>query len=481
VIVRDTTAPAILWSFTNVVLAADTNCTAPMPDVTGTNFILATDLSGALTISQSPTNNSVLPFGTNAVVIAVEDAFGNASVVTNTVTVLDQTPPLIVSQPQSQTNTAGTSASFSVAATACTPLAFQWTFNGAALAGQTGAALALTNVNANAAGNYAVVVIAAGGASTSVVATLTVNLLGSSVALVSSANPSGYLADLNFTAAVAPPVASGTIQFSTDGVAFESESLVAGQAVSTNIASLPRGTNLILATYSGDADYLPFTNTLAQIITNHPPTAAPAFYTNTAGFALNIPIAELAVNWSDVDGDAVFLAGFDISTNGITLTNNGTALVYSNANNTADQFVCIIADGWGGTNFQTVAIAAAPPANSHLFQSEELVAPAGVRDGKTFHLPQVKNAGRDRVQLRSRPERAGRFEWVKRGARLESRSTSRRATAFLRHAGSLLWRHAHDDGFDVSAGNQRTAVVARMRSVPGPARGIPRAQSQFPV
>ena len=37
-----------LWSFTNLVLAAGANCSATMPDVTGTNFILATDLSGAL-------------------------------------------------------------------------------------------------------------------------------------------------------------------------------------------------------------------------------------------------------------------------------------------------------------------------------------------------------------------------------------------------------------------------------------------------
>ena len=79
VIVRDTTPPTILWSFTNLVLAADTNCSAAMPDVTGTNFILATDLSGALTISQTPTNNSILPLGTNTVVITVADASGNTA------------------------------------------------------------------------------------------------------------------------------------------------------------------------------------------------------------------------------------------------------------------------------------------------------------------------------------------------------------------------------------------------------------------
>src|SRR5208282_5553769 len=46
VVVQDTTPPTILWSFTNLVLAANSNCVATMPDVTGTNDVLATDLSG---------------------------------------------------------------------------------------------------------------------------------------------------------------------------------------------------------------------------------------------------------------------------------------------------------------------------------------------------------------------------------------------------------------------------------------------------
>ena len=45
----------------------------------------------------------------------------------------------------------------------------------------------------------------------------------------------------------------------------------------------------------------------------------------------------------------------------MTLTNTGTALVYFNSNNVADQFTCTITDGFGGTNFQTVAIAPALP------------------------------------------------------------------------------------------------------------------------
>jgi hypothetical protein len=174
VIVHDTTPPAILWSFTNLVLAANSNCAAAMPDVTGTNYILATDLSGLGNISQMPTNNFILPLGTNVVILAVADTFSNTAYSTNIIVVADETPPRISLQPQSQTNTAGTITSFSLAATACTPLAFQWYFNQTPLVAQTNSTLILSNVNPSAAGNYVVVASAEGGAVTSVVAVLTV-------------------------------------------------------------------------------------------------------------------------------------------------------------------------------------------------------------------------------------------------------------------------------------------------------------------
>ena len=263
---------------------------------------------------------------------------------------------MIVLQPQSQTNTLGGSAGFSVAAAACTPLMFQWYFDNTALAAQTNSTLGLSNLSAGAAGSYFAVVSASGGSTTSAVATLTVNLLASSVAVASSENPAGFKDSLSFTARVTPTNATGTLQFLTNGVALDLQTLVAGQAVSTNVASLPRGTNIVTAIYSGDANDLPATNTLAQIVTNHPPTATDAFYSRAAGSPLYIALTNLATHWSDVDGDTVSLAAVSVSTNGVTLTNTAGTLVYINSNNVADQFVCTISDGWGGTNFQTVNI-----------------------------------------------------------------------------------------------------------------------------
>ena len=364
VVVRDTTPPVIAWSFTNLVLSLDTNCLALMPDVTGTNFILASDLSGAVTISQTPTKGFNLPLGTNVVLLTVADASGNTAFSTNQIIVRDVAPPLIVSQPQSQTNFVSTSAAFSVAATACTPVSFQWFFNGAVLTNETTASLTLSNLVTGNAGNYSVVVTSSGGATTSAVAVLVVNLFASSLALTSSANPDGFKDNLIFTATITPTNSTGTIQFLTNGAVFVLQPLVAGTATSTNISTLPRGTNFIAAIYSGDGKYLPATNSLAQVVTNHPPLVSPAFYTLIAGLDLNLAVAGLATNWSDADGDALFIAAITASTNGVIVTNATPTLFYSNQNYVDDQFVLTVRDGFGGTNFQTVSIAVVPQTNA---------------------------------------------------------------------------------------------------------------------
>lgn len=360
VIVRDATPPIVSWSFTNLVLAADTNCDGIMPDVTGTNFIQASDLSGTLIISQTPTNQATLPLGTNEIVISVMDSSGNTTDSTNQIIVQDQTPPVILAGPQSQTNSAGSAVTFSSVATACTPVTFQWYFNQTALVAATNFSLTLSNLTTAQSGDYFVVATADGGSSTSSVATLTVNLAASSLSLASSENPSGYRDRVDYIAGVSPTNATGSIEFFTNGVHFATGNVTPGLVTSTNLSALPRGTNLLTAIYLGDANYLPSTNRLLQIVTNHPPMAASAAYTLATNLALSISLTGLATNWTDADGDVISLAAVSTSTNGITLTNTGTALFYSNSNNVPDQFTCTISDGWGGTNFQTVSIAPAP-------------------------------------------------------------------------------------------------------------------------
>jgi hypothetical protein len=82
--------------------------------------------------------------------------------------------PIITTQPQSQTNVAGTDATFSVAATGTPSLNYQWQFHSSTLANQTNTTLVLTNVQTANAGSYTVVVTNREGAVTSLVATLAV-------------------------------------------------------------------------------------------------------------------------------------------------------------------------------------------------------------------------------------------------------------------------------------------------------------------
>jgi hypothetical protein len=169
--------PTILWSFTNLSLNAAGDCSAAMIDVTGINYIQASDVlgPGALTITQTPAINASLAAGTtNQVVIMVADTAGNTVYSTNWIYVADVTTPVIVSPPVSQTNNTGTTASFTVEATACTPLNYQWYFGTNALAGQTNSTLSLASVGSTNAGSYQVIVSSEGGSTNTAPASLTV-------------------------------------------------------------------------------------------------------------------------------------------------------------------------------------------------------------------------------------------------------------------------------------------------------------------
>jgi hypothetical protein len=83
-------------------------------------------------------------------------------------------PPVITTQPQSQSVGGGNPVTFTVAANSATPLSYQWRRNGQALAGATNATLVLDTLRAGDAGGYSVLVINAAGAVPSAVATLVV-------------------------------------------------------------------------------------------------------------------------------------------------------------------------------------------------------------------------------------------------------------------------------------------------------------------
>lgn len=154
-----------------------------------------TNLGGSLTVASpvggtSTNNYSTLvlqvPDGTVTVafkIVAVNNATAEVWCLDDVVlagTVAAPTPPSISGQPQSQTNNAATTATFSVIAGGSFPLSYQWRkngnpmSNGGNVAGATASTLVLSGVYGADAASYDVVVTNIYNAVTSQIATLTV-------------------------------------------------------------------------------------------------------------------------------------------------------------------------------------------------------------------------------------------------------------------------------------------------------------------
>ncbi len=85
------------------------------------------------------------------------------------------TAPAITTQPASQSVNAGSSVTFSVAASGTAPLTYQWKLGGTAISGATSASYTIASAQSANAGSYTVTVTNAAGSATSNAATLIVN------------------------------------------------------------------------------------------------------------------------------------------------------------------------------------------------------------------------------------------------------------------------------------------------------------------
>ena len=241
VVVRDTTPPTIVWSFTNLVLAAGTNCTAAMPEVTGTNYLLATDLSGTLTVTQVPTNSAALPLGTNVVIITVADASGNASYSTNEIIVQDQTPPVLTLNGSTPAYVELGSAFLDPGATAYD------------LCSGTVPVVVNGTVNTNAVSTNTVTYTATDGNGNTNTATRTVIVRDTTPPTIVWSFTNLVLAAGTHCTAAMPDVTGTNYLLATD----LSGTLTVTQ-VPTNSAALPLGTNVVIITVadaSGNASY----------------------------------------------------------------------------------------------------------------------------------------------------------------------------------------------------------------------------------
>src|SRR6185369_15763203 len=82
------------------------------------------------------------------------------------------------------TNGVGSNVTFTVVATSCSRMSYQWYFNGDPLSFGTAASVTITNAQVTNAGPYQVFVSSVAGGSLSAVATLTISTNGAPTAVV---------------------------------------------------------------------------------------------------------------------------------------------------------------------------------------------------------------------------------------------------------------------------------------------------------
>ncbi len=199
----DIAPPIVSSPLTNTSTPAVTMGWNPSPDTNVVGYYLAWGSASGqetnLIDVASVTNAVVSGFTTNVIyyfTIIAYDALGDQAppsneiqyLATNAVSVV---PPSIVTDLTNQTTVAGSSISLIIGVTGTTPFGFQWTFNGAPLAGATSNPLTLNNVTAAQSGAYQVVVTNPAGSVTSSTAnvavlsppTITVDLTNQTVAV----------------------------------------------------------------------------------------------------------------------------------------------------------------------------------------------------------------------------------------------------------------------------------------------------------
>jgi len=174
----------------------------------------------------------------------------------------------------------------------------------------------------------------------------------------SSENPSGYKDTVSYTATL-PADATGSVVFSSPNGPISTNTVSGVSTTSLAIGSLPHGTNLITVAYLGGGNYLGSTNSVEQIVTNHPPAASANTYSRGQLLSWKILVADLLTNASDtIDGDPLSLISVGDSTNHVTLDTTSLPgyVAYYNANPVADQFSYTVTDGFGGTNFAVITL-----------------------------------------------------------------------------------------------------------------------------
>ena len=163
------------------------------------------NISGATASSYTLANVQPTDAGTYSVVVSNPAGSATSSPPAILTVIAVPTPPGITGQPQNQTISQTSNATFTVTATGSTPLAYQWRLNGASLPGATGSTYTVASAQPSNAGSYSVIVTNTYGMVTSSLATLTVIFPP-----IINVQPVGQLASVSNSVAFTVGLSQGT-------------------------------------------------------------------------------------------------------------------------------------------------------------------------------------------------------------------------------------------------------------------------------
>lgn len=195
----------------------------------------------------------------------------------------------------------------------------------------------------------------------------TVNLVGASVSVASSDNPSTYAQSVTFTATATGSSATptGVMTFKDGSTVLGSASLVSGVA-SYSTGELEAGSHAIAAEYEGDSVYAPgATGTITQIVDRAPTSTSLAVSTGST-------TTQTPITWTaTVTSMAVGAIGGTVTFNeGLTIIGTGTLSAGGVATTTATLAAGthdVTATFSGDTNFEP---SASPPVTTSVTESD---------------------------------------------------------------------------------------------------------------
>ena len=261
-------------------------------------------------------------------------------------------PPVILTQPQSQTATEGSNATFTVTATGLAPLRYQWRLNGTNISGATDTALTLVEVQASQAGSYSVRVTNSVGSAVSLNAALQLNHRP-------EANPQSVALNEDTEIAI-------TLSGSDPDANTLAYGIVAAPAHGTLSGTPPNLTYRPAANYFGPDSFTfraydgyAFSTPATVNITVAPVPDAPVAFAQTVTLSEDHTTAITLVA-SDADGDALTYS-FTSPAHG-TLSGTAPNLVYHPATNYngADGFAFQASDGFLTSAAATVSLVVLP-------------------------------------------------------------------------------------------------------------------------